>query len=258
MLQPRVQLALSLIALVLGAAACASTARNSGSRSAGDTPVPTTTRPSEGGPTPPPSADPCNDRRTAALSVFNRDGSRRWSIDVPVDSLGGSSGVPIVDGDVVFSGHAGSVSAVRVDNGSIEWDRPLGERTFSMWLIDGVLVVNVDQVSDHGRFVGLDPATGRTRWTYDVPGSGFLGDAVQTDDGALAFRVADDGMLTVLDASDGAVRWQRNVRDPRSSDDLPSVAPGLCSTSMPRSSCTRSMSRPASSGGRSPRGTAAW
>jgi outer membrane protein assembly factor BamB len=65
------------------------------------------------------------------------------------------------------------------------------------------------------------------RWTYSVPGDGFLGNAVVTDDGGLAFREADAGMLTVLDTSTGRVRWSRDVNDPRSAGDLPSAAPGL-------------------------------
>jgi outer membrane protein assembly factor BamB len=133
---------------------------------------------------------------------------------------------PIVDHDVIFSNEAGSVSAVRVADGSVEWIEPLGKTIYNLWLIDGLLVANVDQVS-HAKFVGLDPATGATRWTYSVPGGVFVGDAVLTDDGGLAFRTGDTGMLTAIDASTGDVRWSRPVGDRESADALPSAGSGL-------------------------------
>lgn len=214
--QGRRNVALTVVALALGVAGCASTAPNRGTRPPRDVPS-SAVRSS--------SANTCGGNRGAALSTFNGDGSSRWSIELPVDEV--SQAALIADHEVIYSGHAGSVSAVRVVDGSVEWDAPLGASIYALWLIDGLVVANVDQVSDHPKIVGLDPATGATRWTYLVPGGGFLGDAVVTDGGGLAFRVADTGMLTVIDASSGDVRWSRNVRDGRSSDDLPSAASGL-------------------------------
>jgi outer membrane protein assembly factor BamB len=62
---------------------------------------------------------------------------------------------------------------------------------------------------------------------YGVPGDGFLGNAVVTDDDGLVFRAAQAGQLTALDTTNGHVRWSRDLGDPRSSDDLPAAAPGL-------------------------------
>lgn len=171
--------------------------------------------------------DSCGESRGAALTTFNSDGSSRWSIDVPVGAEG-SEPTPVADHDAIFSGHAGSVSAVRAADGSVEWNDDLGKSINSLWLVGDVLVVNVDQVSDHPEIVALDAATGATRWVYPVPGGGFMGAAALTGDGGLAFRVGDTGMMTVIDVATGQVRWSRKVADGRSSDDaLPSTAPGL-------------------------------
>lgn len=177
-------------------------------------------------PTDPPAApeNPCPDPRVGALSVFNTDGSTRWSIDFPVGDSG--DGGPVADRGLIFSSNAGSVSAVRAADGSIVWDKPLGRSVFTLWLDSGLLIANVDQVFEHAQLVGLDPDTGETRWTHAVPG-GFLGDGVLTGDGGLAIREAGTGMLSVIDTSTGDVRWSRDLHDSRSSDDLPSAAPGL-------------------------------
>jgi outer membrane protein assembly factor BamB len=170
--------------------------------------------------------NPCGGRRGAALSIFNRDGSPRWSIELPA-SEPESQVPPLVDHDVIFSGQAGSVSAVRVADGTVEWKQPLGEIIYTLWLTDGLLVANVDQASGHAKIVGLDPATGARRWTYQVPGGGFVGDAVLTGDGGLAFRTGDAGTLTVIDTSSGDLRWSRPVGDRGSADALPSAGSGL-------------------------------
>lgn len=223
-------IALTLAVLCLAAAGCASTPRNGStesppSQSHGAQPQPAGSEPFST-PTATTSHNPCEKPHLGALSTFNRDGSPRWSIEYRVGELEAQA-PPIADRDVIFIGHAGSVSAVRAADGSTVWDDPLGSEIFTMWLIDGTLVANVDQVSDHAKIVGLDPATGAQRWTYSVPGDGFLGDAVVTDDGALVFRAAQAGKMIALDTSNGTVRWSRDLGDPRSSDDLPSVAPGL-------------------------------
>jgi outer membrane protein assembly factor BamB len=216
----RRRIALTTVALCLVATGCASTPHNGGTDSLPAKVAPFST------PTATVSHNPCGKPHLGALSTFNRDGSPRWSIEYPVGEEE-SQAAPIADHDVIFIGHSGSASAVRVADGSTVWDDQLGTDVFTLWLIAGTLVANVDQVSDHAKIVGLDPATGAQRWTYTVPGDGFLGDAVVTDDGGLVFREAQAGKMTALDTSNGSVRWSRDLGDPRSSGDLPSVAPGL-------------------------------
>lgn len=220
-----------MVAVLCSAAAgCASTPRAGGTGSPSANNRGAESHPAEAGPFTTPTAtvthNPCEKPHLGALSTFNRDGSPRWSIEYPLGELG-SQAAPIADHDVIFFSHSGSVAAVRAADGSTAWDDPLGSDVFTLWLVDGTLVANVDQVSDHAKIVGLDPATGAHRWTYSVPGDGFLGDAVVTDDGGLVLREAQAGKMTALDTSNGNVRWSRDLGDPRSSDDLPSVAPGL-------------------------------
>jgi hypothetical protein len=171
------------------------------------------------------SDNPCQGDRKTALSTYNQDGSLRWNVESPAGARSQAS--PIADHGVIFSGLAGSASAVHVSDGSMKWHEQLGTAIYSLWLINGVLVANVDQVSDDPKLVGLDPANGTTRWTYPVPGGGFLGDAVLSGDGGLAFRTGDTGILIVLDTSSGHVRWSRQVGGGRNDGGLPSAASGL-------------------------------
>ena len=217
------RIALAATALLFGVTGCASAAaRHEGNRAA-------RAAPRAGFPTLPPFAIrttyPCGAKRAGALTAYNGDGSVRWNVTWPAGN--GSNVAPVADHGVVFSGHAGSVSATQAADGSTAWDVRLGSDVYNLWLTDGVLVANVDQVSNRAKIVGLDPASGTARWTYRVPGGGFLGDAVLSGDGGLAFRVADTGMLTMLDVSNGHVRWMRHVGEGRSPDGLPSAASGL-------------------------------
>jgi putative pyrroloquinoline-quinone binding quinoprotein len=222
--QGRRGIALTVMVLVLSVTGCASARHSRDTRPRRD---PASSANLSSSPSSSPSPNPCGDSRKAALSAFNRDGSPRWSIDLPTGNDEETQAAPIADQNVIFTGHAGSLSALRVADGSVEWDAQLGGSVYSLWLIDGLLVANVDQVSHQAKIVGLDPATGARRWTYTVPGSGFLGDAVVTGDGGLAFRIGDTGTLTVIDVSSGQVRWSRHVGGGRSPNDLPSAGSGL-------------------------------
>lgn len=227
MIRGRKRVMFALAVLGLKAAACASSTHHENARPLAVAPhTATATAPSTPTPTPSASTDACGRRRGGALTVFNRDGTRRWNIDLPAGRDG--AGIPpIAEHDVILSGHAGSVSAASVADGKTKWDVHLGDEIYAMWLVDGVLVVDVDQVSRNPKVVGLDAGTGETRWSYAVPGGGFMADAALTGDGGVAFRVAETGMLTVLDTSDGQVRWSKHVADGRNTDGVPATAPGL-------------------------------
>lgn len=152
-----------------------------------------------------PSRNPCEKPSQAALSVFGPDGSLRWRQDLPA---GGFDQSPLlVDGPVLYAGTSGTVTAYRAADGTKIWQRRLGATVYHLWLADGELVVNVDQVSANARVVALDPVSGAPRWSYRVPAGGFLGDAVLTSDGGLAFTVRALKTVQVIDLSTGRLRW---------------------------------------------------
>jgi outer membrane protein assembly factor BamB len=208
----------SVLVLILAVAACSSVSR---ARDGQHDSTPPSSEPSS---VPSPS-DPCNTGRGAALTVLNADGSKRWAVDLPAGD--GTEVAPAPDGDVIFSGHAGSLSAIHAADGSAKWSSSLGSSIYNVWMVDGLLVVNVDQVSENAKIVGVDPATGATRWIYQVPGGGFLGDAVLTGDGGLAFRTSETGTLVALDLTSGRPRWSKHVPSDRNGGGLPSAASGL-------------------------------
>lgn len=163
--------------------------------------------------------------RKGALTAFDANGSLRWNRSFPAGDDPGDPPV-VTDGDLVLGGFAGTVSAVGVRDGAVRWQRHLGARVFALWVSGVELVANVDQVSRSAKIVGMDARTGAVRWTYDVPGRGFLGDAVLTDDGGLAVLVAAPRTLTVLDLATGRPRW--SVPEPGAHDDgLPAASDGL-------------------------------
>lgn len=208
------------LAMMVCASGCASMGKDQASRSSYSGPL------SAASSLPDWSGDSCGRGRAAGLTVFNRDGSLRWNLELPASEGGEDHHAPLATSDQILSSHTGAVTAVSAANGSVAWDQQLGTTIDGSWLIDGLLVADVDQ-GTQPRFVGLDPATGEQRWSYAVPDDRFVGEAVPTDDGGLVFRTGTTDMLIAVEASDGSVRWMHHVDVSEKAEALPSVGPGV-------------------------------
>lgn len=201
-----------LAASLLALAACGSA--DTGDRPALSVPAP----PSTGGPaeetmaatpsTLPAAGEPCapDAVHRSAVVAFKPNGDRRWSAELRNTGFPGAIS-PVVDGNTVFTNEGGELRAFDWRSGRELWRKGVAGPVYGEWVIEGTLVALVDQVSDEGRILGLDPGTGAQRWEYKTPGRGLLGNQHPTSDGGLAMVNADDGSLAVLDVETGKVRW---------------------------------------------------
>ena len=164
----------------------------------------------------------CTTPPAGAVTAYNSDGSTRWERPT---SAGEDPAAVLTDGTDVFAGAGGTVLALRGTDGTVAWQQHLGSTVYALWLYGGKLVANIDQVSTHARIMALDPRTGAVRWSYAVPGRGFLGDAALTSDGGLALVVPSPRALTVLDLASGRVRW--SVSTDIDTNSYPTAGDGL-------------------------------
>lgn len=124
------------------------------------------------------------------LAAYDLDGVRRWtarSADLvlqPAVRVG--AGGP--DDLVVTHDLSGNLIGRRARDGSVVWRSATRADSDLAPVLAGDLLVAADR---SGEVVGLDPATGRTRWTSTFDGVDAIGTA---------------GDLVVVDGSDGTVR----------------------------------------------------
>jgi outer membrane protein assembly factor BamB len=157
-----------------------------------------------------------------AIGVTDRE--RRWAVEVHAASLG----APVVaDGRVYVGARDRSIYAIDLASGRIDWrTTTAGNVDASAAVGDGhVFVVSEDTDTGAARLYALDPATGRTRWSFGpsrfaahvssptvIPGTVFVG----------------FGDLTVraFDTTRGTVRWAQPVRGDFGAQSSPAFSNG--------------------------------
>jgi outer membrane protein assembly factor BamB len=153
----------------------------------------------------------CPTTRRASATLLTTSGRILWRVALRPDEIGDT--VPVSSGATVYADTGGQVTALASATGHRLWRRSLGSDIYDEWLIRNELVVNVDQVSDHAEIVGLDPTTGRTRWTYRPGGEGLYGDPIIS--GSSLIVVPDHpNRVVVIDTQTGRVRWSRKINVP--------------------------------------------
>ncbi|MFI6278136.1 serine/threonine-protein kinase [Streptomyces sp. NPDC050988] len=148
------------------------------------------------------SPDPGTERRAAA------DTFRPWVTKVGT----GKSGMPqCTYGAGALRCAAPGVLAASVDplNGKVRWTRKTGTAGGGSVLtpvLSGGLVHAV--TPDQKQLLALDPDTGRTRWTLDVPATEGN---VQQSAGDTVLLSSPDGMVTGVDGRTGDRLWRHRV-----------------------------------------------
>src|ERR1019366_1783891 len=113
--------------------------------------------------------------------------------------------------------------------GKVDWARVLGVQVYGEWLIGGTLVVDVDQVGDRAKLVGLDPGTGGVLWQYRPGGRGFLGTPAPVGASGLAVVMVPTYRVGLVLALTGKLAWSQPVDAQNSavSDGTTVAVPGL-------------------------------
>ncbi|MFJ3231736.1 serine/threonine-protein kinase [Streptomyces sp. NPDC086787] len=103
---------------------------------------------------------------------------------------------------------SGLAYALDAADGSVRWRRPLSDERVSSApaLAGGLLVVPADGGS---RVVALDPASGRTRWTWHVPVSGLMVAA-----GDMVLAADSDGSVTGFSTATARTKWKHRPAAP--------------------------------------------
>src|SRR4051794_33259558 len=167
---------------------------------------PVTTTPAVASFAPCPSPPP----RHAALFAYDLSGHLRWRLPVPVEGDDSNPVGPVLENGVEFVALGRVLHAVRISDGKELWTYPYGEDAYGVWLGGGTGSLLVGQVSTHAQLLGLDPATGATRWTVSIPGRGLFANQAQTADNGLAW-IREDGSLQVVDLATGRIRWSHHL-----------------------------------------------
>lgn len=157
------------------------------------------------------------------LAAFERaTGAFRWEA-----ALGERANTPVVAGSLaVVSTWEGSLVGIDVERGTEAWRLPLPGPSLGPVAGTAGLVV-ATWSSGNGRAAGMvavDPASGRRRWTADLPPGGVSGPGLVVPAGGgppLAVAVAGDLAAHALASDSGAERW----RAPLEGAGSPEVAP---------------------------------
>lgn len=151
-------------------------------------------------------------RRAWAIEV-TAAGRARWQTPLGAQGNGFGSGAPMAPlavGAVAVFAQDDVVYGLRLADGHRSWSRASANLVEGMWRWRGLVVVlEVQRPGSHdmSRLAGLDASTGRVQWTLRIPGD-ITGDVGVTADGGLTM-VRADGVLQMVDLSDGRVRWGR-------------------------------------------------
>jgi outer membrane protein assembly factor BamB len=116
---------------------------------------------------------------------------------------------------VVASWHQSDSPAVRVldlATGVLRWEAPTDRFSGAPALHDGRVVLTIGDGDRHARVEARDLDTGEVQWQTAVPAS--FEEAIESavDDHAVAV-VDHFGVVTVLDAASGRIRWQHDLAD---------------------------------------------
>jgi outer membrane protein assembly factor BamB len=151
-----------------------------------------------------PPAFRCGRRPVAALEVFNADGSRRWRQMLPA-RVTESQTSPLADEARVYTSEGG-LAAFDIQTGGPVWSLPIKGPVYSEWLDGNQLIAVAEPIGGQGTILGVNAASGRVRWNYQIPEGHLLGEGMRTGDGGLAL-LSPDGAVRVLDMADGRIRW---------------------------------------------------
>lgn len=146
---------------------------------------------------------------SGVLHAFDAgSGAPRWKVAYP----GEVDDEPLVDavGLVVavwVSPDARTVRALDTTTGALRWAVPIAGFAAAPTLLNGSVYVAEGDGHFHAQVRALDVTSGATRWTTTVPASFQSGIHPATDGHDLAI-VDHFGLVTMLDAPTGKVRWQ--------------------------------------------------
>jgi outer membrane protein assembly factor BamB len=146
-------------------------------------------------------------------------GVRQWRVRTGVTITGG---VTAQDGIVVVGGEKGQVLAYDVD-GKLRWkavatSEVLGPAT----VVDGIVVVR----SEDGAIVGLDAKDGKRKWLYQhqLPVLVVRSSAAMALHEGVLYAGFAGGKLVALDPTNGAVRWESVLSEPRGTTELERIS----------------------------------
>ncbi len=120
------------------------------------------------------------------------------------------------DGVLYVGNNAGVLFALRASDGSVLWHIPLDTLLDIKGEVNGVLYVSTVKTIGPGKLLALNASDGSTKWSFPIQGyatnANVLGDVIAVVDTTTV--AGKDGvpdtshLLTVLNASDGSVKWQ--------------------------------------------------
>lgn len=164
-------------------------------------------------------------------------GKLRWRINT---GFAISAGVAVNEGLAVVAGAKGEVLAVNASDGGVRWKTRINAEAFGVPLISrGVVVVR----SSDARLVGFSADKGEQRWTLQRQLPPLV---VRLESNLLALGETflagmPNGRLLVVNTSDGTVRFDLPIAQPRGSTELERMAdvigplalvtPDLCAAS---------------------------
>lgn len=127
----------------------------------------------------------------------------------------GPKSTPAIAGGRVFTfGIGGILSAFDLASGTLVWQVPApGVRpdygTATSPLIDGTSVIAHVGGNEHGALTSFDAATGKPRWQWNGDGPGYGSPIIATYGGVRQVIAQTQKLLVGLDASNGALLWQK-------------------------------------------------
>jgi eukaryotic-like serine/threonine-protein kinase len=90
-------------------------------------------------------------------------GATKWTVSIDPTTVCAFDGFsPALFDGIAYAGSVGSVTAVDVSSGAIQWQQPAVRNVFFPVSTDGTTVL---VPTDNGQLVALDPATGAILWT---------------------------------------------------------------------------------------------
>jgi outer membrane protein assembly factor BamB len=141
-----------------------------------------------------------------------------WRRDVPPQSVPTFQPTLAADSSAIFSSSGfdqpNAVTAFDRTSGSTLWTRTFTNPTFLQGVADGVLVVG----QQYDTIIGVDTATGATRWTVDLVRLGLAGygavvSSITPDATVVGLAASAEGdvrppVILGLDPKGGSVRWR--------------------------------------------------
>ena len=130
----------------------------------------------------------------------------------------GPNSTPLVAGARLYTlGVTGVLSAWDTSDGSLAWRQDYSSAidtsklfcgtAMSPLIEGGSLIVQVGSDVHGGRVLGIDPATGKERWSWKGPGPGYATPLAVTIDTVRQIITLTNGSVVGIDAANGASLW---------------------------------------------------